>query len=140
MVEGWNPPIPVPNVYLKLRIAVVIAHIGDALVNSTTQGTGRTWLDSHANMCVLGKCCYLLSKLFTAKTVSVAAFAESAGGLDEVPIVDAILADDCEQTNQVYLLVLRNILYIKSMGDNLIPLFILQETGLIMNKQAKIHL
>ena len=40
--------------------------------------------------------------------VSVGAFAESAGGLDAVPIVDAMLAYDYEQTNQVYLFVLQN--------------------------------
>ena len=76
-------------------------------------------------MCVLGKHCYLLSELSTARTISVGAFSESAGGLDAVPIVDTMLAYDCEQTSQVYLLVLRNVLYIESMDDNLIPPFIL---------------
>ena len=42
-------------------------------------------------MC-LRKNCYLLSELSTANTVSVSAFVESAGGLDELSIVDAILA------------------------------------------------
>ena len=54
-------------------------------------------------------------------------------------IVDAMLAYDCETTNQVNLLVLQNVLYIDSMEDNLIPPFILREAGLIVNKQAKIH-
>ena len=76
-------------------------------------------------MCVLGKHCYLLTELETAQTVSVGAFSESAGGLNNVPIVNAMLAYDCERTNQVYLLVLRNVLYIESMDDNLIPPFIL---------------
>ena len=71
--------------------------------------------------------------------MSVGAFSESAGGLNNVPIVNAMLAYDCERTNQVYLLVLRNVLYIESMDDNLIPPFILRETGLTVNKRAKIH-
>ena len=88
MIKCWDPPIPVPNVHLKLRITAAISQIGDASVNGTITGVGCTELDSHANMCVLGKCCYLLSELSTAKTLSVCAFSESAGSLDEVPIVD----------------------------------------------------
>ena len=75
----------------------------------------------------------------TAQTVSISAFSDSAGGLNDVPIVDAMLGYNCERTNQVYLLVLRNVLYIESMDNNLIPPFILQEGGLIVNKRAKIH-
>ena len=44
-----------------------------------------------------------------------------------------------EKKNQVYLLVLRNILYIDSMEDNLIPPFISREAGIIVNERAKIH-
>ena len=76
-------------------------------------------------MCVLGKYCLLLSELETTQTVNVGAFLESAGGLNNVPIVNTMLAYDCRRTNQVYLLALRNVLYIESMDDNLIPPFIL---------------
>ena len=99
----------------------------------------RTELDSHANMCVLGKHCYVLSDLEMAQTVSVVAFSDSAEGLNNVPIVDAMLVYDFERTNQVYLLVLRNVLYIENMDNNLILPFILQEAGLIVNERAKIH-
>ena len=87
-------------------------------------------MDSHANMCVLGKHGLLLSELETARTVNVGAFEDSAGGLSNVPIVDPMIAYDCQRTNQVYLLVLRNALYIEDMNDNLIPPFILQDAGL----------
>ena len=90
-------------------------------------------------MCVLKKYCFLLSELSTARTVSVVAFAESAGGLDVVPIMDAMLAYDCEQISQVYLLVLQNVLHIESMDGNLTPPSILQETGIKVNEPAKIH-
>ena len=46
---------------------------------------------------------------------------------------------DCKNTNQVYLLVLSNVLYIESIEDNLIPPFILREAGLIVNEKVKIH-
>ena len=90
-------------------------------------------------MCNIGKHCYLLSELSTATTVDVGTFSESAGGLNQVPIVDVMLAYDCVRTNQTYILVLRNVLYIESMGDNLIPPCILREAGLIVNEKAKIH-
>ena len=90
-------------------------------------------------MCVLGKHYFLLSELSTAKTVSVSVFAESAGGLDAVLIVDVMLAYDCERTNQVYLLVLRNVVYVDSMDDNQIPPFILREADIEVDKRGKIH-
>ena len=108
-------------------------------MNSYLLGNGRTESDSHANMCVLGKHCYLLTELSTARTVDVGAFSDSAGGLNNVPIVDAMLAYNCERTDQVYLLVFKNVLYIESMDDNLIPPFILREGGLTVNERAKIH-
>ena len=123
MIEGWDPPCP--NEYVRFRIAAAIAQIGNASVNSYLLGNGRTELDSHANMCLLGKHCSLLSELNSARTVNVGAFSDSAGGLNNVPIVDAMIAYDCKRTNQVYLLVLRNALYIEDMNDNLIPPFIL---------------
>ena len=90
-------------------------------------------------MCVLGKHCLLLSDLNTARTVNVGAFADFAGGLSNVSIVNAMIAYDCERTNQVYLLVLRNALYIEDMDNNLIPPFILRDAGLTVNDKAKIH-
>ena len=117
----------------------MIAKVSNASVNDQLGSESHTELDSCANMCVLGKHCYLLTELETAQTVSVGAFSESTRGLNNVSIVDVMLAYDCERTNQVYLLVLRNVLYIESMDDNLIPPFILQEAGLTMNKRAKIH-
>ena len=105
----------------------------------TSNGEGRTELDSHANMCVLGKHCLLLSDLSSTRNVRVDAFAEEAGGLKSVPIVDAMIAYDCPRRNQVYLLILRNVLYIESMDDNLITPFILREAGIIVNDRAKIH-
>ena len=83
------------------RIAFVNTQVGNVLVNDNLGGEGYTELDRHANMCVLGKHCYLLSELETAQTVSVGAFSDSARGLNNVPIVDAMLAYDCERMNQV---------------------------------------
>ena len=47
--------------------------ISDIVVNGNSGGVGRTELDSHDKMCVLGKHCYILSE--SGKNIDVAAFA-----------------------------------------------------------------
>ena len=64
MIEGWDPPAP--NKYLMLRIAIAIVQVGNPSVYDNLGGESGTELDSHANICVLGKYCYLLSELSTA--------------------------------------------------------------------------
>ena len=64
MIEGWDPPII--SHYLSYRIAAAVAQIGNASVDDYFGGGFHTELDSHANMCVLGKHSYLLSELSTA--------------------------------------------------------------------------
>ena len=92
MIEGYDPPIL--NEYLLMKIAVMI---GDASLTSADESGGHTELDSHANMCVLRKQCQVLSK--SGRSVDVGAYTESAGGLNQVPIVDAMLAYDCKRKN-----------------------------------------
>ena len=99
--------------------------------------TSRTECDSHANMCVVGKHCIIISR--SGKTINVGTFSPSAGSLSVVPIVNAVIAYDCRRTNQTYLLVLWNVLYVEEMEENLISPFILREAGLIVNECAKQH-
>ena len=105
MIDGYDPPAS--NNYLCMKLSALI---GDASIINVDENGGRIELDSYANMCVLGKQCYILSE--SGESVNVGAFTEAARGLNQVPIVDAMLAYDCKRTNQVYLLVLRNVLYI----------------------------
>ena len=56
MIDGYDPPKP--NEHLLTKIAVMI---GNDSMTTTDESGGRTELDSHANMCVLGKKCYILS-------------------------------------------------------------------------------
>ena len=64
MIDGWDPPII--SHYLSYRISAAVAQIGNASVDDHFGGGFHTELDSHANMCVLGKHCELLSELSTA--------------------------------------------------------------------------
>jgi hypothetical protein len=85
MIEGYDPPKP--NKHLLMKIAVVI---GNSSMTKADEGGGRTKLDNHANICVLGRQYCILPQ--SGKSVDVGAFIESAGGLNQFPIIDAMLA------------------------------------------------
>ena len=88
------------------------------------QNINKSELDSHANMIVLGKECFIFES--TGKTCNVQPFSDELGVASDVPIVDAALAYDCPFTNYTYILIVRNALHIASMNHNLIPPFIMR--------------
>ena len=104
-----------------------------SFVSSKNEGTH---LDSHANMMVCGKYCHILSQSEINATVS--AFTDDVGTM-EIPILDAVIAYNCLDTNNVWLLIVQNVLFVESMNHNLIPPFILQEGGMEVNDRPNIH-
>ena len=94
-------------------------------------------LDSHANMVVLGKHCYIIAK--QDDKCEVSAFVGDVGTLKSVDVVDACLAYDCIKTSRTILLVFRNALYIPNMKHHLIPPFILREADVKVFDKCKIH-
>ena len=111
--------------------AIAVAGIDKYTAMETTD------LEFHANMIVLGKQALVIQD--TGHSAEVNAFSDDVGGLSKVPIVDAVVAYDCPYTSKTYLLVMRNALHIPSMKHNLIPPFILRESGLIVQDIPKIH-
>ena len=95
----------------------------------------RTELDSHANMVVVGQDCTIFDD--TGLTCTVNAFTKSAGRLEKVPIVDAVVAYDCPLQAKTFLLLMRNALYVPEIHVNLLPPFIVRETGLQINECPK---
>ena len=87
----------------------------------------RTELDSHANMCVLGKNCCVLQR--SGCHAQVSRFSPDLDDLQCAPIVDACIAYDDPYSGKVFLLVVYNALHLPSMDHNLIPPFILREAG-----------
>lgn len=112
-------------------------HMETQACEGEDNGECRTELDSHANMAVVGRHAYILNR--STKTVDVAPFSSEYDAMKDVPIVDAILAHDDPYSGEMYLLVLFNALYIKSMDHNLVTPFIMREAGVIVNEVAKIH-
>ena len=99
--------------------------------------TCRSELDSHANMIVVGKECFVFES--TGKTCNVEPFDKTLGIAQNIPIVDAAIAYDCPYTHETYILIIRNALHIESMSHNLIPPFIMREGGVIVNDIPKVH-
>ena len=127
----------VPNDHLQSKISSITA---TASVSSTESHfpQSRSELDSHANMVVLGKNCFVFDGIH-GKTCTVEPFDPSIGTAKKVPIVDAAIAYDCPYLHKTFLLIVRNALYIPSMDNNLIPPFILREAGLEVKDTPKIH-
>ena len=95
-----------------------------------------TELDRHANMPVVGKHAYIIAK--TSKKVDVSPLTPDYKPLT-VPLVDATVRYDNPYNGKSYILVLRNALYVLSMDNNLIPLFMVREMGVTVNDVPKIH-
>ena len=115
-----------------------IASIISSLSNSTSNNSDkpRTELDSHANMAVLGKDCFVFEQ--TGRFCDVSAFSPSIE-TTSLPIVDAVIVYDCPYTLTLYLLMIRNALYVKDMSNNLLPPFLLREAQIEVNECPKIH-
>lgn len=111
--------------------------IASSLTTCRSSTNGGTQLDSHANMIVMGKHCYIISR--TGLTADVNAFSDEVGSMLKVPIVDTLMVFECPFTGTIFFLVARNVLYVESMDHNLIPPFILREAGLICNDRPLIH-
>ena len=97
----------------------------------------RTELDSHANMPVVGRNSYVISN--SGKTADVNAFTPDHAPLT-IPIVDAAIQYDSPYDGKSYILIIRNALYVESMVNNLIPPFIMRESGIQVNDTPKIQI
>ena len=125
-----------PNAHVSSIIMGVSTSDGQ-IASVASNMDSRTELDSHANMVVLGRHCFVFE--WSGKRCSVQPFDKSLGSANNVPIVDAAIAYDCPYTFQTYVLLIRNALYMPSLNDNLIPPFIMRQGGAIVNEKAKIH-
>ena len=110
--------------------------IVSAITEATSNTQPRTETDSHANMAVLGRSCFVFEQ--SGKTCDVSAFSPTIKKTS-LPIVDAVIVYDCTYTLKSYLLMIRNALYVEDMEHNLIPPFLLREAGVQIDECPKIH-
>ena len=87
-------------------------------------------------MPVIGKNSYLISRM--GRTASVQPYGPNYEPVD-VPLVHVALQYECPYSGTIYVLVVRNALYVLTMTNNLIPPFIIREVGIIVNDVPKIH-
>ena len=97
----------------------------------------RAEIDSHANMCVLGRHCLLLTEP-GARVARVRGFSPDMQPLD-IPIVDALLSYIDPIERQSHLLKFENVLYVPSMNHHLVSPFVLREAGFKVNDVPCIH-
>ena len=98
----------------------------------------RTELDSHANIVVMGNHSFSFHEV-NNRICEVTHFNLSIGTAKHVPIVGPVVAYNCQYSHKTCILVFKNALYITILDYNLIPLFILNEAGLVCNEKPKIH-
>ena len=91
----------------------------------------RTELDSHANMVVLGEHAFIFES--TKRTCNIQPFDPSLGIASKIPIVDGDVVYECPYTGEIYVLIVRNALYIPHLQNNLIPPFVMRAAGVTLN-------
>ena len=99
------------------------------------QDDGNLELDSYADSPVLGRGAVVVRK--TDRTILVKGFSDEIGRPISVPVVDGVIAYECEYTGNTKLLMIRNALYLPSINNHLIPPFMMRLVGLKVNECAK---
>ena len=108
----------------------------------------RAELDSHANMPVFGKHCYIEDRGEVLRTnnpgLPGCRYAIVQGyspdlEAQELPIVDVSVAFRCPLEGTIKILHFHDSLYCEALTHNLIPPFILREAGFIVNDVPRIH-
>ena len=115
--DVWTPTPQQPDEWLQAKICTL------SKLSSVSSKNGGTYLDSHANMVICGKYFHILSRSGINATVS--AFTDDVG-TTQILIIDTVISYNCPDTNKVSLLTVRNILFVKSMNHNLIPIYFMR--------------
>lgn len=97
----------------------------------------RTDLYSHANMVLLDRDANIIA--CTGKTANTSPFNPDYKSIENVPIVDGAVTYECPYSGKCSVLLWHIALHIPFILNNLIPPFIIQEAGLIVNDTSNIH-
>ena len=123
--------ISIPNAYLG-AVFSTISEDDDTI----EENESRTELDLHANMPVVGSDNVVLVE--TGKFVDVSAYSPEYP-VKQVLVIDAAIQYDDPYDGSSRFLLIKNSLQVPSMKNNLLPQFLMQEAGLVVNDTPKIH-
>ena len=123
---------PTTKPYVGRSASLIASARSDIITES------RSELDNHTNMMVAGSQCVVFDD--TKKTCTVNSFSESAGKLDNIKIVDVVVAYDCPYQSKTFLLLMRNALHVPELPLNLILPFIMREGGIEVDEYPKSQL
>ena len=98
-----------PTIYNDAIFEAMMASMADGSEHTTLSGPSRTELDSHANMPVVGRNCYILSK--SGKYVDVSPCTPAYKAL-QAPLVVVVIQYDSPYDGKSYILVIRNALHV----------------------------
>ena len=107
------------------------------MISALDNSVSRTELESHANMVCLGRHALIIED--TGETVDVKPFTPDYNTLQKFPFVTGAILTECVFTGKTRIFIFHNALSVLAMDHNLVPPFILQEVGLIVNDTPKIH-
>ena len=105
-------------------------------LSATKKAVSRTDLDSHANMPMVGTHSTIISD--TGRIADISPYTPDYKSM-QVKIVDAVVKYECLYSGQEYVLIIRNVLHVPSMANNLILPFMLREAGVKVKDTPKIH-
>ena len=121
----------------------MIGRINYSIVAAASTITGdspdpRPEMDIYDNMLVLVKNCFVFDSVH-GHTVDVAPFDPSFGLSKKIPIVDAALAYYFPYNHKTCILLDCNALHVPSTENNLVPPFIVCESGALVHDGPKIY-
>ena len=88
-------------------------------------------------MIVAGSKCTVFDD--TGRTCTVTSFSESVRRLENMRIVDTVVAYDCPFKCKTYLLLMRNVLHIPELPLNLLRPLIMREAGILVDECPKLQ-
>ena len=97
----------------------------------------RTDLDYHNNVLIVGKHASIIND--TSRKSEVSPFTPDYESLSKVPIVDASIRYNYLHSGETYLLIVRNALSVPDVDHNLIPPFVMRDTGVDVKCIPKIE-
>jgi hypothetical protein len=148
---SWEAPVALEGRYSdehnytihpNAHICGLVARQASAAVSALSatphnEPSGRTDLDSHANMVVLGRDCFILSQ--KGLQADVNAFTPDHQSLP-IPIVNGAKLYIDPYTGTKWIIVFKHALTVPTMENDLVPPFLLREAGIEVNETAKIHM